>query len=472
MSNQSKDIIAVTFDVIMNNILSSLMTEYDSTQLINITPKLKNILEHRWTTGLTLSQPLMNCTFTCTVGKYKNTLQIEPAEHNIAAKTRPRYFLIDFTDETLWQVFCNSFVRIVIGMPSVSRVPRDIYIPLFRQMYATDDTRLQRLEIFDSVFTQHMLTCISGIKLKELLLTGFTHDQCNLMLNFVLEKFAVSIVGKLPLILDFSVLKSVHSVFLGGAISYTKMAQSVTMSIPDLYTIIKTDNTSVMNLILMVDGIDLVVNTIDIMLAKFPVVNRVGLCLDNFGDHIPICRRQVHVRNDFSPMMTISPSDDGNTVRLNNIFDTLDSHKIRHMVFDYGFVTKYMVNLNIKTIADKFSSMELEYICIDDKEVGRRLLYPTVFGDTHDDISVWTWDYRDITIDKGNIYPQTEYPSRTAITDFSFVIPPEPIFRGNFYYVVNRKNSKMTLPRVAKPVSKADQKAALIKPTKSFFSFS
>lgn len=454
----------------LDNILGSIYPYYDSKSLIDLTKKISTYLQDRWPNGLIMSAPDARCCFT-NASAGSGLLRIEPSEFT-EPNTYPRWFTIDFTGEVLWVALTQKFVRVVIGTPrpAVNAHRRDVYLPILKYLDVADIIKIQRLELYDCAFGEEIMKQLSGLKLRDLVLSGFTYGQCTLIVHPLIEKLAVSVIGENPLTINFSMIKLINTVCLGGGISYHKAISQtiVPMVLPDLYSIIGTvsgtNAVQVQNLVLLMNDLDFAANSMESIFIKFPTIHKLSLCLNYCGEYLPLTCRTVRMPDAFTPTRSLA-LDKGEppVVGIQHIIGVLDVMGIQHMAFDARFVTQFMINIPLATIADKFVSMECEYV-----PIGGRKCFPIVFGDEHDAISVWVWEYKAIEFDQRGKYEVRELPAK-AQKLHSCTVNPDTLFRNGGYTVVNRRISQVSLPAVAKPVAKGVQEEGLVKPTGGFF---
>ena len=390
-------------------------------------------------------------------------LRIEPRQYTDTERGRQRYAVIDFTNPVLWDLIVSRYRRIVIGRVSSSKYgERDVYYPIFKEMAFSQIITLARLELYGMAFTQEMLKHVASFPLKELVLEGITYEaDCTLMANPSLNALCVSVIGKTPLRLCFPpAVKILETLGLGGAKQYRHhgsiTGMPVDMSLSDLYVIEGSPSVIIKNLLFLVNGLDIVINSIDAFLGKFITVDRVFICLDSCGAYYPLYPNLTITCDDFHPPSSIS--HDSNTHGgLLSVLTTMDNHKVRHLGFDAGFIKEFLINVNIGTLLPFFCTMEFENVVVNGVKK-----YPLVFSDSSD-VSVWTWD--NITKDASKkTYPTKHLPSLSKVNNFSFTISADTVFRKNFYMVVNRKDSDVIMPAEVSQITTEAQSSNLIRP--------
>jgi hypothetical protein len=454
----------------LQNTFEAMFPTFKKERVADITDQLVSIFRNR-TQGMVLSNLDESYYFDMATQNVPiNLLRIEPIEYGENSRTKQRYLLIDFTDPTLWSLITKRYHRIVIGKPAIRSVERDVYYPIFKELPLSQEIQLQRLEIYNSVFTQDMLNAIASMKLKSLILQGLTHTSdptgCYLMVNPFLETIGHSILGEKPLRLNFAGIKVIDTVCLGGSIAYRHAGSvsnaAVELTLTDLYVIEWAVNVHVRNLVLLVSGTDLASGAIDMVLSKFVHVDRVFLCLDSCGGYFPLFRNVVVVKDDFHAFNTVAP-DPNTRVSLSTVLNMFENYKVRHMGFDAGFIKEFMINVDINTLLPHFCTIECENVILNGEKK-----YPLVFSD-NGDVSVWTWAPIKRETVKGT-HPIQKMPSLSKINNYSFSVSPDPVFYKNFYLVLNRKDSDVTMPKAVVQISLDTQAKNLIAPPVSLTS--
>ena len=451
------------------NLFASIFPLFKKERIVDVTAHLASIFSNRCQ-GVTLASP-DDCFHYDLITKDVpiDLLRIEPRQYTDLERGRQRYAVIDFTNPVLWNLIVSRYRRIVIGRASSSKYgERDVYYPIFREMAFSQTITLARLELYGMAFTQEMLKHVASFPFKELVLEGITHeDEVRLVVNPSLNALCPSIIGKTPLRLCFPpAVKILETLGLGGAKQYRNhgaiTGMPVDMSLGDLYVVEGSPSVIIKNLLFLVNGLDIVTNSIDAFLGKFVTVDRVFVCLDSCGVYYPLYPNLTITCDDFHPQSTIS--HDSNTHGgLSSILTTMDNHKVRHLGFDAGFTKEFLVGVDINTLLPFFCTMEFENITVNGVKK-----YPLVFSDSSD-VSVWTWD--SVTRDASKkTYPTKHLPSLSKVNNFSFTISADTVFRKNFYMVVNRKDSDVTMPSEVSQITLEAQSSNLIRPPQGVLS--
>lgn len=447
----------------MANLFEAVFPQFKRARSADITGQLVSLFGNRFQ-GVKLVSPDDSFHFdVVTKDMPVDLLRIEPRFYGDTERGCQRYAVIDFTHPVLWALIVARYRRLVIGKPATAKYgERDVYYPILREVAFSQSITLSRLELYGTVFTQEMLNHIASMPLKELVLEGVTYGaDCRLVVNASLDALCLSVLGATPLRVAFpSAAKMLETLGFGGAKQYrhhgAAAGSEVDMALGDLYIVEGTPTIVIKNLLFLVSMLDVMVNSLDAFLSRFVSVDRVFVCTGWCGAYYPIYPNLTVVRDDFHPQASVPEDTNAHGVLMRTL-RILDNHHIRHLGFDAEFVKTFLVGVDISVLMPYFCTIECEHVTVQGVKK-----YPLVFSD-NSNVSVWTWG--DIARDAARgTYATRRLPSLSKVNNFSFSVSPDVVFRKNFYIVVNRADSDVTLPNDVAQIELAVQSRNLIRP--------